>query len=78
MEAGLIADMWNTFKDSIDKKTIEATAERFVVTCADYGADDTHFRDAMGTCDILDAAVTYYLDLDEEDVHADEQDEWDE
>ena len=78
MEAGLIADMWNTFKDSIDKKTIEATAERFVDTCADYGADDTHFRDAMGTCDILDAAITYYLDLDEEDVHADEQDEWDE
>ena len=75
MEAGLIVDMWSTFKDSIDKKTIETTAERFVDTCADYGADDTHFRDAMGTCDILDAAISYYLDLDEEEPHA-EEDEW--
>jgi hypothetical protein len=79
MDAGLIADMWNTFKDSIDKKTIEATAERFVDTCADYGADDTHFRDAIGTCDILDGAINYYLDLDDDDVYEEEIDtEWDE
>jgi len=40
MDSSLVVDMWNTFKDSIDKKTIETTAETFVDTCADYGADD--------------------------------------
>jgi len=32
------------------------------------------FRDALGSCDILDNAINYYLDL-EEDVDDDEE-EW--
>ena len=27
MDSSHVVDMWNTFKDSIDKKTIETTAE---------------------------------------------------
>ena len=77
MDSSLVVDMWSTFKDSIDKKTIESTAETFVDTCADYGADDQCFRDALGSCDILDQAINYYLDLDDEDV-LDEEVEWDE
>ena len=42
-------------------------------SCADYGADDQCFRDALGSCDILDNAINYYLDL-EEDVDDDEED----
>ena len=41
MERSSIVDVWNTFKDSIDKKQIEIVAEKFVDTCADYGAQDT-------------------------------------
>ena len=41
MESSSIVDVWNTFKDSIDKKQIEIVAESFVDVCADYGADDT-------------------------------------
>ena len=65
MDSSLVVDMWNTFKDSIDKKTIDTVAETYVDTCADYGADDQTFRDALGSCDILDQAINYYLDLEE-------------
>ena len=30
MESSLIVDVWNTFKDSIDKKQIDIVAESFV------------------------------------------------
>ena len=76
MDSGLIVDLWNTFKESVDKKQVETVAERFVDVCADYGADDVHFRDAMGTFDFLDAAITYYLDDVVED-YDDEADDWD-
>ena len=78
MDSSLIVDMWNTFKDSIEKKNLETVAEKFIDVCADYGADDIHFRDAMGSCDVLDAAINYYLDDDGYDTYEDEVDEWDE
>lgn len=77
MDSSLIVDVWNTFKESIDKKHIETVAERFIDVCADYGTDDTHFRDAMGSCDILDNAINYYLDEEVEDYDED-VDDWDE
>ena len=51
-------------------------AEKFVEVCADYGTDDSEFRDAMGSCDTLDAAISYYLDID--DDSDDDDNEWDE
>ena len=75
MESSQIVDIWNTFKDSLDKKHTEIVAEKFVEVCADYGTDDTEFRDAMGSCDILDAAIGYYLDIDDDGEDID--DEWD-
>ena len=47
MESSMIVDIWNTFKESIEKKHIETVAERYVDVCADFGTDDTAFRDAM-------------------------------
>ena len=76
MESSLIVDIWNTFKDSVDKKHIELVAEKFVEVCADYGTDDSEFREAMGSCDTLDAAISYYLDID--DDSDDDDNEWDE
>ena len=70
----MIVDIWNTFKDSIEKKHVETIAEKYVDVCADFGTDDTAFRDAMGSCDQLDSAINYYLDIDEEMTA--EDDDW--
>ncbi|MBR19542.1 MAG: hypothetical protein CMA64_05300 [Euryarchaeota archaeon] len=78
MESSQIVDIWNTFKDSLDKKHIETVAEKYVDVCADFGADDTEMRDAMGSCDFLDAAITYYLDIgdEESEYDRDPEDDW--
>ena len=78
MESSMIVDIWNTFKDSIDKKHIETIAEKYIDVCADVGTDDTAFRDAMGSCDFLDAAISYYLDIDEDHDYDDPDDGWEE
>ena len=74
----MIVDIWNTFKDSRDKKHIETVAEKYVDVCADFGTDDSAFRDAMGSCDFLDAAISYYMDIDEDQDYDDPDDGWDE
>ena len=74
MESSMVVDIWNTFKDSIDKKHIETVAERYVDLCADFGTDDEAFRDALGSDNELDKAIGYYL---EEDVELDEDTEED-
>ena len=33
MESSMIVDIWNTFKDSIDKKHIETIAEKYIDVC---------------------------------------------
>lgn len=57
------------FSDFIDKKQVEAAAERYVDLLADYGTSDRTFQNAMGVDGILDQAIEYYLDdeADEED-----------
>lgn len=62
-----ISDIWSLFKAYTDKKQIEAVAEKFVDLLADYGVDDLQFRGALGTDAALDEAISYYLELDEED-----------
>tara|TARA_A100001035_G_scaffold276654_1_gene272074 strand:+ start:598 stop:822 length:225 start_codon:yes stop_codon:yes gene_type:complete len=74
MDEQQIADIWSVFKDNIDKKQIEICAERFVEVCADFGADDEAFKSALGSCNYLDNAIYYYLDIDEDD----DDYEWDE
>ena len=63
-------------KDNIDKKQMEICAERYVEVCADFGADDEAFKGALGSCNYLDNAIYYYLDLDEDPYE--EEYEWDE
>jgi|TARA_R110000803_G_scaffold158654_1_gene222887 hypothetical protein len=78
MESAQIVDIWNAFKADIDKKNLESVAESYIDTCADYGADDQTFRDAMGTDEHLDHAINYYLDVTEEDDEDSILDDWDE
>jgi len=75
MDESQIVDIWTVFKDNIDKKNIEIVAERFIDVCADYGADDEHFKNALGHCNDLDKAIYYYLDVDN-DSYDDEEEDW--
>ena len=61
-----VSEVWQCFKEYIDKKHIETVAERFVDLCADFGTPDEAFRDALGTDTELDKAITYYLDEEQD------------
>ena len=58
-----VIDIWNLFKEYIDKKQIEMVAEKYVDACADMGVSDETFRDSMGSCDHLDAVSYTHLTL---------------
>ena len=75
MNESQIVELWQLFKEYIDKKNIEIAAERFVDQLADYGIGDDIMTSAIGSDAVLDNAINYYLDLDEEDI--DEYDDWD-
>jgi hypothetical protein len=77
MDDEKLADVWMMFKEYLDKKHIDMAAERYIDLCADYGVSDIALKDALGNDAILDNAINYYLDLDDEDV-LDEEVEWDE
>ena len=62
-----IVDFWNLFKPNLDKKQIEIAAEKYIDLCADYGVEDIIFQECLGNDKDLDAAISYYLDLDEAD-----------
>jgi hypothetical protein len=75
MDEDQIADIWNLFKNYLDKKQPELVAEKFVDLLVDYGVDDLTLKSSLGNDKLLDAAIQYYLeDEDEEDY----EQEWDE
>lgn len=59
-----IGDIWLLFVDYVDKKQVEAAAERYVELLADYGIRDSVLEGATGVDSTLDAAIEYYLDED--------------
>jgi hypothetical protein len=67
-----IGDVWLLFADYIDKKQVEAVAERYVDLLADFGVTDRTLQGAAGVDGTLDNAIEYYLDdgesLDDDDV----------
>jgi hypothetical protein len=75
MDEDQIADIWNLFKNYLDKKQPELVAEKFVDLLVDYGVDDLTLKSSLGNDKLLDAAIQYYLE--DEDDEDDEQ-EWDE
>tara|TARA_B110000503_G_scaffold15390_1_gene21598 strand:- start:724 stop:948 length:225 start_codon:yes stop_codon:yes gene_type:complete len=74
MDDEKLADVWMLFKEYLDKKHIEMAAERYVDLMADYGVSDETFKDILGTDGILDAAISYYLDIEVDD----DEEAWDE
>jgi hypothetical protein len=69
-----IADVWNLFKEYLDKKQIEIVAEKFVDLLADYGVSDEVLKDCLGIDAGLDEAIEYYLDEDAGDNSYDDED----
>jgi hypothetical protein len=72
MDESQIVDTWTLFKEYIDKKNIEIAAERFVDMLADYGVDDHTLTQVLGSDSHLDAAINYFLDIDEENYADDD------
>ena len=62
-----IGDIWLLFADYVDKKQLEAAAERYVDLLADYGVSDRTLQNATGVDGTLDQAIEYYLEEDDID-----------
>ena len=67
-----IADVWILFSEFIDKKQLEAVAERYVDLLADFGVQDRVLEGATGVDSVLDSAIEYYLDEDSDDDYDDD------
>jgi hypothetical protein len=73
MNEDIAADLWNLFKEYLDKKHIEMAAERYVDLLADIGMSEIQLQALFGNSKTLDAAIQYYLEMDEDS----DEDEWD-
>ena len=76
MELEQAVDVWNLFKEYVDKKQVELVAEKYVDLLADHGIDDQQMKELIGNDNHLDEAIGYYLDEDEQDTYDDEDNEW--
>ena len=76
MEESHITEIWQLFKEYLDKKNIDIAAERYVDLLADYGVQDDVLINALGADSYLDSAINYFLDLDDADKFDDEIEDW--
>jgi hypothetical protein len=67
-----IGDVWLNFVEYIDKKQLETVAERYIDMLADFGVSDRILQNATGVDEILDQAIAYYLNEDEDAEPEDE------
>ena len=76
LDSNKVIELWQFFKEYLDQKQIEVIAEKYVDLLADYGVPDEELQDAIGHDDTLDDAINYYLDVDIEDKHDDELEDY--
>lgn len=67
-----IGDVWLIFVEYLDKKQLETCAERYIDLLADFGVSDRTMQNATGVDEILDQAIAYYLNEDEDAEPEDE------
>jgi len=67
-----VGDIWLNFVEYIDKKQLETVAERYIDLLADFGVSDRTLQNATGVDEILDQAIAYYLNEDEDAEPEDE------
>ena len=72
MNEEFVSDLWNLFKEYLDKKHQDIAAERFVDLLADFGVDDHTLTQSLGSDATLDNAINYFLDIDEENYEDDD------
>jgi hypothetical protein len=60
-----VGDIWLNFVEYLDKKQLETVAERYIDMLADFGVSDRVLQAATGVDEILDQAISYYLNEDE-------------
>ena len=78
MNEDIAADLWNLFKEYLDKKHIEMAAERYIDLLADIGMSEIQLQALFGNSKTLDAAIQYYLEMDQDDAADDDyNDDWD-
>jgi hypothetical protein len=61
-----IGDIWLNFVEYLDKKQLETVAERYIDMLADFGVSDKVLQGATGIDDMLDQAISYYLNEDDD------------
>ena len=76
LDSNKVIELWQFFKEYLDQKQLEVIAEKYVDLLADYGVPDEELQDAIGHDDTLDDAINYYLDVDNEDKHDDELEDY--
>lgn len=64
-----IVEIWSLFRDHCDKKQLTVAAEHFVELLADFGTADDAMKNSLGNCNTLDIAISYYLDLDNDEEY---------
>lgn len=62
-----IVEIWSLFREHCDKKQLTVAAEHFVELLADFGTADNTLKNSLGNCSTLDIAISYYLDLDNQE-----------
>jgi len=67
-----INEMWMLFADYIEKKQLDIVAERYIDMLADFGVPDRIFQSATGNDSIIDRAITYYLETEDESSEDDD------
>ena len=67
-----IGDIWLNFVEYLDNKQLETVAERYIDMLADFGVSDRVMQAATGVDEILDQAIAYYLNEDEDAEPEDE------
>ena len=76
LDSNKVIELWQFFKEYLDQKQIEVIAEKYVDLLAEYGVPYEELQDAIGHDDTLDDAINYYLDVDNEDKHDDELEDY--
>jgi len=66
-----IGELWLLFADYIDKKQLDSVAERYVELLLDNGVSDRTLQSALGVEPVLDQAIEYYLDEEDDQEELD-------
>ena len=69
-----IGEVWLLFADYLDKKQVDIVAERYVELLVDQGVSDRTLQNATGVDQVLDQAIAYYLEQDQDDDDSEELD----